>query len=239
MLWVISFILYFSSQLHAKALIVHCDFNPPLNYVVNEGKDFLGFTTELAKKAFSELGLDYELSINSNSKNIELLKKGKIDAILSLERTDQFEDSFLWVGPLIANKWVLVGRRSKDYRLKYLKDASGYKIGVRQFHPFNDLLKSNGINAIQKTSSRELALELKENKINLWATGSLSLDYNMWLLRFNDYKVAFTSKEGVYIYMAFRKDSDPALINKINIALRKLRVNGTYNELMKKYFPKG
>ncbi|MFZ9000093.1 MAG: substrate-binding periplasmic protein [Bacteriovoracaceae bacterium] len=237
MVGLIIFILTFSLQIHAKELVINCDYNSLLHFKDKNKKEFSGYAIELAQKVFLSLGLKYKFQMKNTAHNLQALKDGEIDAILSFERTNSVEDEFQWVGPYFANEWVLVGKRSKDLRINYLKEATGLKIGARRFGSFGKLLNSNGLSTKEMPTSKQLALALKRDEIDLWATESMTFNHYSRLIRFTNYKIAYTSKEKVYIYMAFNKGVDPKIIAKLNIAFRELRINGTFKDLQEKYFP--
>ncbi len=218
------------------ALTIHCDYFAPLHYKNALNGEFTGFSVELLKMLSKESGVNYELYMGSRKKNLELLRAGEIDAVLSLERTEDIEKDFQWVGPYISNDWVLVGKRNISYRLGYLKEAASYKVILKDGDSFKDLLSENGFNPRSVISDKKAALELKNNTADLWATGSIVVDHVASALRFTNYKIALTARKNIFIYMAFKKNADKEVVNKLNVALRKFRLEGNLSQLREKYF---
>lgn len=168
--------------------------------------------------------------------------------MLNVPRTQNLEFQFKWVGPVYFPKYVLIGKKDKEFNIFSIADASNYKIGtIRDDDTDKELLKQ-GINPaalIQSTSYVQPLLQLKKGEIDLMAHSDMATTFLMKKMGMNpkDYKVVYVYKK-IALYMAFSKSTDEASIKMMNNALaayKKPMANGdtAFDRNVRKYLPYG
>lgn len=162
----------------------------------------------------------------------------KNTVVFSTTRTPEREALFKWVGPLVSNDWVFFAKKGSTIKINSLDDARKYSVGGYNGDATSEfLLKEKfekGKNIQLATNEKQNALKLETGRIDLWATGS---QLGPW--------IAKTEKTGKVVplytfkktemYAAFNKDTDEALIKKLNETLDKMKKDGSVGKLFEKY----
>lgn len=94
---------------------------PPLTYM-EDGK-VTGIVTEVLLEITERLGIAEPIRMThwNNAYNLALLHPNVV--LFSIERTEEREDRFHWVGPVGSNRAILYGRANTDYAVESLADA--------------------------------------------------------------------------------------------------------------------
>jgi polar amino acid transport system substrate-binding protein len=239
----ILFNLIILNQVHsADSFTFWVDSWPPFNFRVSgavEGKQedpVEGISVEIFKELMKRSGLVYKLKIDLWEKTYSMALNQKGNAVFSMTRTKGRENKFKWVGPLVANDWVLVGKKGLAYRINQLDEAKSYKIGALKNDAIAIYLAKKGFSNLEYSNiGVKNALKLKEGKIDLWAEGSVTAPFWAKAIGMKDFKTAYTVKRNTFIYIGFHKSTDEKLISRLNLILRKMRREGFFKKVYSKY----
>jgi len=168
--------------------------------------------------------------------------------MLNVPRTKELEFQFEWVGPVYLPKFVLIGKKDKEFAISSIADASKYKIGViRGSDPSKELL-AQGLDPAalkESTSYVQPLLQLKNGEVDLLAHSDMSATYLMKKMGMakKDYKVVYTY-DTIALYFAFSKGTDPARIKQLNSALATYKKpmsewRSVFDKNTAKYLPNG
>ena len=150
--------------------------------------------------------------------------------ILNAQRTPRTEQLYKWVGPIITSRVVLIGKKKDKLFILSKDDLKKYRIAtVRWSRPEKSLL-AGGMNrtTLFRSPAHVQALrKLDKGEVDLFASTELSAPYLMEGLGMNrhDYTICYTFDEQP-LYFAFSKDTDDALIKKLNKALKDYKATG-------------
>ena len=235
-------LLIFNQVHSADSFTVWVDSWPPFNYRESgeeEGEQedpVAGISVEIFKELMKRSGLEYKLKIDLWEKTYSMALKEKGNAVFSITRTKGREKKFKWVGPLVANDWVLVGKKGRAFRINQLDQVKSYKIGALKNDAIAIYLAKMGFTNLEYSEvGVKNALKLKEGTIDLWAEGSVTASFWAKAIGMKDFKTAYTVKRNTFIYIGFHKSTDEKLISRLNLILRKMRREGFFKKVYSKY----
>ncbi|QKF64205.1 substrate-binding periplasmic protein [Campylobacter corcagiensis] len=220
---------------NAKVLKVGTQVNyEPFAYV---GVNFklMGFEPDLLEEISKKAGFEYEFVTMEYDELIPALVNNKIDIIASsMSITSQRMDKVNFTNPYYNSSTAYVKLKSRD-DIGTKDDLAGKNIGVMEGRE-QEILASKIPNAKVKP--------VKNGYSGIMLLESGSVDVLMLDEAVGDHyarksvnKEVFLVEEYVSLGFAFAvsKDGDPELINSLNMALDELMLDGTYDELLKKY----
>lgn len=213
---------------------------PPFNMSTNQknfarGDKITGLSTEVVREMFKRANINYSLSLRFPWKRIFRLTLSKKNyGLFSTTRTEEREDLFKWVGPLVVNKWVFLAKPGSDIKLTNLNDAKQFRVGGYKGDAIANFLESEGFRLITSFRDNENATKLLSDKIDLWASGHLSGVYLSAQEGIVDLKPVLTFKK-TEMYLAFNKDTSDQIINTLQRVLDDMVEDGAYEQLTKRY----
>lgn len=210
---------------------------PPFAYIEN-GNEVVGFEIDLLKEISSIVGFKYSIVITPFDGIIPAIKSGKVDmAVASMSATKDRAKAVSFSNPYYEGVSVFIKRRDgEDYNENNL---SGKRIGVylgtvQDIYATDLATKDSSINVIRSNDIFGAIMNLKGKKVDIVlsdkATAKGYLKENTDLEIFGE---APDGSEGLSV--VFDKDKHKELIEAINKALKDLKDNGKYDELLKKY----
>lgn len=219
-------------------LIIYSEENPPFNF--RHGQVTSGLYVDLLLAMFKELGIKKtaaDIIVVPWARAYNEVQSRKNTMLLTVVRTPDRENLFKWVGPIGQYRAVLFAR--KDRNVDVLTNGfKGYRFGVTQKSKAEHFLIWNGAlpgNLIFMNSPESAAQMLARGRIDAWAR-----DYTVasWTLQeqgypLTDFEVVHTF-EMVGRYLAFNKDTDNALIERLQQQLGVFAADGTLAAITKR-----
>lgn len=219
-----------------KPLLVFAEDFPPFCYRV-DGR-VVGFGTELVAELLTRVAVPHRIRIETWKRAYHQTKTEAGHALYSVTRRKDREADFQWVGPLFEDDTVvyqLAEGAAPVIDLDRLREARS--IGVLAGGSSEAYLKALGFQN----------LETHRNSLTIYRKLLLGrLDFGIG----SDWELAFRAKldnldsealQGVYtlnhnrMYLAFHRDTPPALIQRLQSQLDALKKDGFYQKLLKKY----
>jgi polar amino acid transport system substrate-binding protein len=220
----------------ANKLVLVTENYPPFN--MEEGGKIVGMSTDVMKELLKREKIEYSLELFPWARSYKMGLEEKNTVVYSTTRTPEREALFKWVGPLVSNDWVFFAKKGSTIKINSLDDARKYSVGGYNEDAISDyLLKQNfvkGKNIQLATNEKQNALKLEAGRIDLWATGSQLGPWVSKAEKTGKIVPLFTFKKAE-MYAAFNKDTDDALIKKLNDTLDKMKKDGTVGKLFDKY----
>lgn len=216
---------------------------PPLNY--EENGEIKGISVDILVRIADELGgllkrSDILLLPWARAYRTALYKKKT--CLFATTRTQKREKIFKWVGPIIASKMVLIGKKDRDIALDSLEELSQYKVSAviddvalqlltQAGVPERLLDKNGGVDAAEK-----IIRKLEMGRIDLWAYEETVA---RWLIKNqgydpDTYKVFWVLKQSQEYYAFHRKTPD-SLIRRVQAALDEIKNSALYQEILERY----
>ena len=215
---------------------------PPYQIVENN-KIQGGFSVEVVKELLDETGIEAPIIAYPWARAYRMSLNGENVLIFSMIRNEEREKHFKWVGSLIGTKdyyfWSL--KNSKDIKINSLEEAKRYSIGVPRDNYQHQFLKNNGFTNLSITDDFDTALKmLYAQRIQAVMGSEISIAYRMRKLNLDysmlkkHYKIGQSWGD---LSIAFSKNTPDELVTKFQLALMKIKNNGTYDRILKSWIP--
>lgn len=213
---------------------------PPLNY--EENGHTRGFSVELARLMASEAGLPLEIRVLPWQRAVQSAAAQPASLLFSLTRTPERESQFQWVGP-ISPRRILIYRLTRRPELQpaNLQALAGLKTGVVRDSASARQLLAEGLREEQlelglddATNLRKLLAGRMELIVLLdWAAAWHLHQHKLPMRTLTPVLPLDTARS---YWFGLPPDTDPALVKRLQEALDKLRRDGRYEALRKRYF---
>lgn len=205
---------------------------PPFNMQLKNGK-VGGLSTDIVQEMFRRTQFSYTIALEPwvRAYNSAILDKNT--CVYSTTRTENREQQFKWVGPLVENPWVLYVRPDGP-KIYSLEDARRYKIGGYQGDAISQYLIARGFN-VELVIRDELNIrKLETKRIDFWATGKYS---GIYLLKREKAKaqkpiLVFNT---MFMFLACNPNMSNQIIYKLNEALHEMQNDGFIERAGKSY----
>lgn len=211
---------------------------PPFNFL--EDGIPRGLSTEVVQAVLEETGREAEISFFPWARSYRMALSTPNTLIYSIMRTQDREDLFNWVGgiaPYGVSFYSLAD--NTDIRLTTLEDAMPLTVGVYLGDAKAEYLTQKGFENLSTVETDRLNLrQLLLGRIDLMVIDDTVIVDLMRSEGVSPDRVhralPITDLSG-HAYMAFNKDTDPALVEEFRKALGTIKANGVYDEILSKY----
>lgn len=220
---------------HSKPIVVGCDTNfMPFEYKL-DGK-YVGFDIDLWAAVAKELGIEYELQPMDFNGLIPALQTNNIDvAIAGMTIKSEREEVVDFAYPYYdAGLKILVSNKQND--IQSIADLKGKIVASKLGTTSADFVK-NEVNAKELKLFPNIDgayLELQSGGVDAVVFDSPAIQYYANTAGKEKTKVVGPLYKGQSYGMAFPQGSK--LREKVSIAILKLKENGTYATIYKKWF---
>ena len=212
----------------------------PMGFL-NEKGELVGFDVELAQKAAEEMGIKIEYQpIDWTVKETEL-DSGNIDFLWNgYSITPEREKKVLFSDPYMDNRQIIV--TLKDSPVNSKANLEGKRITVQgESSALEAVMKDEAfVNAlaeppVEYATNTECFKDIEAKRCDAIVVDEVLARYYMKQNGEEKYKVLDENFGEEQFAVGMRKD-DAALQEALNKALAKLKEDGTYDEIYKKYF---
>ena len=246
-----------AQQTDLPDIIIGSDNYPPYNYENVDGKP-TGIDVDLATEAFRRMGYQAVFTYIDWEKKKELVDSGKIDCIWGSFSIDGREEEYRWSAPYMMSRQVVAVNR--DSEIKTLADLEGKRIAVQSTTKPEALFLSHTdarlpvLREVFSMQNRELiypclskgyadAIAAHETAI-LQCMSDYKLDYRILeeplrlkggLSKEERVLKVKTMLETVGLGVAFSKQDDRGLEQKLSETFEEMRADGTMEEIIGRY----
>lgn len=220
----------------ARNVEIYTEDFPPFNYVTSEG--LRGAGAEMVRAMAVLVGHEggFEVLPWKRAQHIVKSKPGR--ALFSTVRTPERENEFKWVGPIFITRGWLYKMADRKLDIAELSDAMKVgSIGVQAGGAGERTLSKLGFDNLEPLYVPETSLRmLVENRIDLWETSDIVMDYQRKKLGLAPDEVVPAVRLGTYeLYLAFSKDTPDTTIAPWRQALDIVRDTGMADVIARKY----
>ncbi|PRP71366.1 hypothetical protein BUE93_07140 [Chromobacterium amazonense] len=213
---------------------------PPLSY--QQGGDYKGFSNELLLMMLHESGLHATIEIKPWSRALREAQQVPNTVLYLTVRTPEREDWFKWVGPALPlpiELFRLGGPKALPYTS--IEDARRARVAVARDTPGQKMMEDRGF-----SENQNLVLtndEAQSAKL-LYAR---RVPYTVGVALFQRYAARQQGQDperldsvqvlddSTQFYFALQKDSKPEYVARLQAALDKIKQDGRYASLLKRY----
>ena len=205
---------------------------PPFEYMEN-GK-IVGFDIELMKEIGKILDADIKIQDMAFDGLLPALQLKKVDVVIAgMTATEERKKTVLFTQPYYTASQVIIVKEG-DNSINSFNDLKGKKVGVMLGFTGDTVVSEiEGVKVERFNAAYAGIMALKANKVDAVVLDSEPaknyVKQNVGL------KLAEADVVEEEYAIAIRKN-DKALLEKIEKALSEIKANGTYDNLIKKYF---
>lgn len=159
--------------------------------------------------------------------------------LFSTTRTDERENRFNWVGPIMATRIVLLAKKSDFIVINSPNDINKYVVGAIPNDVGDQLVKETGVKSSAIThiaTAGSLAKMLSVGRIKLWAYEE---NVARWVIKQagldnNDFESVYTLKDSD-LYYAFSKDINKETQNTLQESIDAIKASGEFDKIKADY----
>ncbi len=230
--------LLFSGELPADPLRVLTEELPPLNFTAN-GK-LSGLSVEVVREIMRRTGDPDTIQSVPWARGYRAALEEPNVVLFSTTRTEEREELFQWVGPLVEWSFVFYKKRGSPIALQHLDDArqvgsiATYRDDVRE-----QFLKEKGFTNLDSSPKLiSCARKLLEGRVDLWLDSNLSARQIVSQIGHDpkDIEPVLTVKTN-HLYIAFSKQTDSAKVKQWQATLNEMSRDGTFQRIYKRWLP--
>ena len=225
-----------SISVFAKNNVVYVGTNAefmPFEYL--DKNKIIGFDIDLLDAISKETGLEFKIQDMAFDGLLPALQTKKIDMVIAgMSATPERQKAVAFSKPYFKAKQVVITTPEKAKSLKSFKDLSGKKVGVMLGFTGDTVVSEiKGVKVERFNAAYAAILALSQNKVDAVVLDSEPA--KKYTANNKQFVIANIPAEEEDYAIAFRKN-DKELINKVNAALDKIKSNGEYDKILKKYF---
>ncbi|MCF7814759.1 MAG: transporter substrate-binding domain-containing protein [Candidatus Cloacimonetes bacterium] len=215
---------------------------PPFNFT--KDGDVTGLSTEIVQAVLAETDIAYEIQVKPWKESYDLALSTKNSVLFSTSRLENREELFKWVGPIAPANYSVFALKNREFNFQSLKDLKNYKIGITQGDARESYFQSHdfvlGEELVVGESNTANLKKLMNKELDLWPMADAVAYYTVKELGYshedvikNVFKLEDLTKDGYY--MAVNLNTSDAVVKKLQTALDKIKSNGTYDSILKKW----
>ncbi len=213
---------------------VSVDF-PPYSFQTPSGGK--GAMYEVVQEIAKRLGQSAEIDFIPWARARFKVENNKGIAIIPLARTPDREEKYTWVIHILDDPYVLVTLKNSKVDITTLTTSKNLKIGVLTGSVGDTLLKKLGFTNLEQASTDiQNVKKLKLGRIDAWATAySCRGQYKKEAdLDLNEVRTG-AELTIVHEYLGASKSLDQTVVKKWQNEFNKMKKDGSYLAIMKKY----
>lgn len=215
----------------------------PISYRNADG-ELVGIAVEVAKRVFSQLGVNVIIGKNVPWKRQQLrLEKGSLDLINAAYYNDKRSKKFLYSQPYHIEKIAIFVHKNRSFEFKNLHSLKGKKglrpLGGTYGNDFDQFAKNN-LNLAEFSNNESSLKRIEQGKEDYLVLALMDGLFSAHKHGYSSSIIPLTknvAKLPIYFLMS-KKSSCAHLIKKINSQLKELESSNFINNLKNKYLLK-
>lgn len=220
------------------AIIVAGDEYNPFFYLDEDG-EIKGIDAELARVAFKRLGYEPELKIIDWDLKDKILESGEADCLWSCVTMTGCEGDYLWSGPYLYSRQMLMVRKDSDIRC--IHDMDGLNVSLKTGSKEESLFAGQNDDGLPYAENVYAFLTLDE------AVCAMRLGYadavcghegalSRYVIREPDmYRIVDDEIMSAGLGVAFKKDGNNMLAEALTETLNDMQDEGITSDIVEKY----
>lgn len=222
----------------AKELTILTEEDPPYSFTGKDGKP-TGFGVDIVTEIQRRIkGKEYRVEIYPWSRAYKTILENPNVVVFSMSRTKEREDLFQWVGPIVENDWVLIGKKGSGIKIADLEEAKKLaSIGTVRDYAWTSYLRNQGFKNLQEVTVRKvnvLKLNLDRLQAFVSADSSYASEIEQNGLNPDDYEILLRFST-VQMYIAHSKATDKKVVERWQSALNDMKKDGTFAKILRKW----
>jgi signal transduction histidine kinase/ABC-type amino acid transport substrate-binding protein len=208
---------------------------PPYEFMDQNGI-YRGFNVNMLNAVFLELDMDYELIPMKWEDALQALRQGEVDMIQGMIRTPEREGYYLFSEPLVTNAQAIFVRKDNQF-ISALSDLRGRTATYQLGDVAEEILSwEPEVNALGFADQERALTDVLNGHADAFVGNRLTAIYYLQKMRrLEELKIVGEPMAVTDYCMAVSPDQ-PALLESLNAGIKKVKANGTYDRIYKKWF---
>ncbi|GLQ32519.1 substrate-binding periplasmic protein [Litoribrevibacter albus] len=205
----------------------------PYSWVDNASGEVKGLTVEIANLMFERAKVKKSWKIMPSKRAYNYAKSKSNTCIFPLQRNQEREADFKWVGPIMINKYAFYTLADADIALETLEDVKKYTVVTYLGSGLREYLSGFGINTIEALKDEVAATMVSIGRVPVWATDVFSAPYTIGqqTKAFDEEYVFFTSLSA----MACHRGMSDEMVNRLQSELTQLYKTQEIAKIVRRY----
>lgn len=216
----------------------------PVSFTNIESGETEGMAVDIVKMIAKDVGDEAEIKIMPWARAYRQAQDKKNAAVFTTVRTEDREDLFKWVGPLLLSSDNFYALKDSSISIKYSEELFGVrKIAVpRGWYTHEELMDIGFPNVIPVREPVMMFRLLSRKRVDLIVTDNISfytkkhMVGSQDMLDYKDVKIVFPYKDS-YGYIAFNKDTSDDIIKRWQRSLDRMKSSGQFGQIYEKWLP--
>lgn len=202
----------------------------------DEKGDFVGIDMEILQAVAEDQGFEYELQIVGFNAAVQSLEAKQCDAVIAgMSITKERKEKFDFSDPYFDSGVIMAVK--KDSSIKKLEDLKGQKVAVKTGTEGYDFALANkdkyGYELTVFEDSANMYEDVKAGNAAACCEDFPVIGYAV--TQGQPFKLIGEKSQGSSYGFAVAKGENAELLAKFNAGLKKIKENGKYDEILKKY----
>lgn len=174
-------------------------------------------TTQRVRQILEQVGVDYSIQMRTWPISYRRASERPGYGIFPLERNDDLEKTFEFIGPLAEYQWVVYTRASSDRVINSLDDLQGMRVGGYQNSPITEYLTEQGVTVDELPYDALNLKKLTLGYIDAWVTYNVNAESIARQAGYPMPRAAWVVKT-VDVYLGINKESEAELLTSLGEA---------------------
>lgn len=235
--WIALFFLLLAPPAMAQ-LQLFTEEAPPMAFTQDD--ELHGMSIDIVRLLIERTGHDAQIRILPWTRAYHLAQRDADTAIFSTVRTAERESRFQWVGPILEGSARFYSLKERDVQIDTLEQAaaSGPLALPKQWYSYEVLKKQGFDNLYGVPTARHMVTMLKRGRVQLIATDDITLDAVLATddLRRDQVQAHLPFMQTAY-YIAFSRQTSPAVVDAWRQTLAEMRQDGSYEAIIRHWLP--
>jgi len=208
---------------------------PPYEFLDQNGV-YRGFNVDMLNAVFLELEMDYELIPMKWEGAQQALRRGEVGMIQGMIRTPEREGYYLFADPLVTNAQAIFVRKDNQF-ISALGDLKGRVVTFQLGDVAEEILGwEPGVDALGFADQERALADVLNGHADAFVGNRLTAIYYLQKMRrLEDMKIVGEPMSVTDYGMAVNSDH-PELLEMLNGAIKRVKADGTYDRIYKKWF---
>lgn len=214
---------------------------PPFNF--RENGKYIGINTEIIEKVLKQENIPYKIEAINWARAQKMVQQLPNTALLSAGRSQERENKYAWIGPLVTSPAYLFKLSSRsDVQVDSNEDLKHFLIGTTRRNVMADYFINLGLkepdNLLFVAKASDNYRALFKSRVDLVIGSELTTPYTVRDLGFNYSAVESTIEikmNEMLSYLAVNKTFSPELISRCNARIKSMWENGEIDAIVDSY----
>ncbi len=232
----ILFFLSMNQQGKATEMRVLTTEEPPMNFM--QGDQITGIITEIVEYLLKHTGTQASIKLLPWARIYQIGLEEPNVVLFTAARTEQRENLFQWVGPVINKRWVLYAKRGSNLQIKSLHDAKKVKrIAVMRGDAREKMLRAKGFENLDLVENHAQGLGmLMLGRVDLFASADIEgpILAKKAKIASDDIKIVWTF-QSIQSYILISKTTSKQIVTRWQETFEQAKRSGTIVQIAKKW----